>query len=236
MPQQLLPQPIPDAPAPPPGKEAVRSRRILYSLVGLGIMSLVAMLILPSVTLTAAKTPVTLALSNLRLVFLALFEFDTKYGRYPDESTAPAVKKSTGSSLSFGTGSSNELFVQLLAGGYAPSEEIFRTHSKGSRRPDNIFHSDATALASGECGFAYIAGLSSSDPFTCPIVFGPVIPGTRKLDTKVFDGKAIILRLDGSATAHNIDPSGKIRVNGLDILDPRQPYWNGRVPDVKWPR
>ncbi len=24
--------------------------------------------------------------------------------------------------------------------------------------------------------------------------------------------------------------------NGLDLLDPRQPFWYGKAPDVKWPK
>ena len=31
-------------------------------------------------------------------------------------------------------------------------------------------------------------------------------------------------------------PHGKVIINGLDLRDPRQPFWHGKTPDVKWPK
>lgn len=63
-----------------------------------------------------------------------------------------------------------------------------------------LFHSDATILEHGECGFGYLS------------------------------------ELDNSASTYPINSAGKILVNGLDLLDPRQPFWHGKTPDVKWPK
>jgi hypothetical protein len=41
----LLPQPPPDAPAPPPGPEAIRSRRIMKNILWLGAVSIALILL-----------------------------------------------------------------------------------------------------------------------------------------------------------------------------------------------
>jgi hypothetical protein len=43
--------------------------------------------------------------------------------------------------------------------------------------------------------------------------------------------------LGGDRSYLPINSSGKIILtNGLDLLDPRQPFWDGKAPDVKWPK
>lgn len=76
----------------------------------------------------------------------------------------------------------------------------------------------------------------SKDNPSTPIAFGPVIPATRTLDVKTFGGKAVVLKLDSSVSSLPIDSAGKIIYNGMDLLDPRQPIWHGKAPDVKWPK
>ena len=64
-----------------------------------------------------------------------------------------------------------------------------------------------------------------------------MIPGTTTLDQKSCDGKAVVLKIDNSVTSLPINSAGKIILpNGLDLLDPRQPFWHGKAPDVKWPK
>jgi hypothetical protein len=47
----------------------------------------------------------------------------------------------------------------------------------------------------------------------------------------------VVLTIDGKVTTHAISSSGKIILpNGLELLDPRQPYWHGKAPDVRWPK
>ena len=91
-------------------------------------------------------------------------------------------------------------------------------------------------LEHGECSFAYISGLDSKCHPDTPLVFGPVIPGTTTLDRSSCDGKAVILKIDNSVMSYPINSAGKIIINGLDLLDPRQPFWHGKAPDVKWPK
>ncbi len=176
-------------------------------------------------------------MGNARQIGLALFDFETKYGKFPDASTVAEVRRDTGSKLSLPDRTSNDLFAQLLAGNaFIGSERIFYAKAKNAKRADDIYNSDATILEHGECAFAYVAGLTAAGNPSRPIAFGPVIPGTSTLDQKSCLGKAILLRIDNSVTAHPINSSGKIFIDGMDFLDPRQPYWDGKAPDVKWPK
>ena len=117
---------------------------------------------------------------NIRSLGLALYEFDREYARFPDASTAPLVKASSGTPLTLGHSSSNQLFRQLIATGLK-SEKSFYARIDGSKRPDDLFHDDAHALAPGECGFAYIAGLDGSMAPETPVIVSPLIPGTTAL-------------------------------------------------------
>lgn len=176
------------------------------------------------------------AVSNARQIGLALFEFESEYGKFPDSSTVAAVRRETGTTLALPDHTSNDLFAQLIASGIAGSEHLFYAKAKFMRRPDGVFTSNATILEHGECAFAYISGLSATSNPNTPIAFGPVIPGTATLDRKSCEGRAVILQIDNSAKIYPIPPTGKIIINGLDLLDPRQPFWHGKAPDVKWPK
>ncbi|WP_035613230.1 hypothetical protein [Haloferula sp. BvORR071] len=176
------------------------------------------------------------AMRNMRAISIMLFEFDNEYGSYPSAKTAADVKAATDRKLSFGDTSSNQLFRQLLAGGAGKSEKPFwAAITSPPRKPDDHFTGDSTALAKGECGFAYIAGLStSSDPST-PLLMTPLLPGKREFDPKPFHGYAVILFNDNNASVFPIQKDGKVILNGMDIFDPKQPFWHGKAPDIKWP-
>jgi hypothetical protein len=190
----------------------------------------------PMIKRQRIKANHTSAVSSLRGISIGLSEFESVYGSFPDSATALEIKRKTGTPLTLSDKTSNDVFVHLFAAGIVNSEKIFATHSGFTKKPDDDWSSDATALAHGETGFAFVAGLSPKGNPSCPIVFGPVIPGTRKLDVDSFDGKAVILKLDMSVASAPIDASGRIVVNGRDLLDPKNPIWGGKAPDVRWPK
>lgn len=234
---RLPPQPPPDAPAPPPGEAALASRRKMKAILwvaGLCLLPFVLIAILVVLSLPQRKAADrTSALNNIRSVGCALYEFDSEYGRFPDASTAPLVKATTKTPLTLGHSSSNQLFRQLIAIGLK-SEKPFYAAIAGFKKPDDRFLDDAHALAPGECGYAYIAGLDGSMAPETPVIVSPLIPGTTRFDPKPFGGKAVILRLDNSARSETIDSSGRVMSGGMDIFDPRQPCWGGKAPDIKW--
>ena len=178
----------------------------------------------------------TIAQSDLRSLSLALFDFDSQYSSYPDLSTGTMVKVSTNSPLTFGDATSNDFLKQLIAAGIIQSEGSFFAKTKGSKKPDNRFRTDAEALAAGECGFAYIPGFSMSAGPDTPICLTPMEPGKLTFDREAFDGVALILVGDCRILTLPIDSSGHVILNGMDLFDPRQPFWHGKVPDVKWPK
>jgi hypothetical protein len=173
------------------------------------------------------------AQGNLRLVGMSLFVFEEEYGRFPDATTIPAVQAATGTTLALGTSSSNDLFRQLLAT-VDKSEKMFWAKTPTTpKKPDNVLGADA--LVRGECAFTYIAGLTSTGDPKTPVAMTSVIPGTWKFDPKPFDGKAVVLFVDSSATALPIDKNGEVILNGMNLFDPRQPFWRGKAPDIKYP-
>jgi hypothetical protein len=239
----MLPQPPPNAPAPPPSEAAIRSQNKWNWLVGVGIVSIV--IVLPGLMAPMFirrghhRHDQTETVSNARQIGLALFEFDAEYGKYPDGSTISPVSKDAAtdlnlSKLSLGTKSSNDYFRQLLAAGYTRSEKMFYARILGAKKPDDNING-AEALKKGECGFAYLSGLSSVGNPSRPLVVTPLIPGTDRFDPKPFDGKAIILKADNSVTSMNINKDGHVMLDGRNLLDPSHPIWGGHPPRIVWP-
>ena len=177
----------------------------------------------------------TEATNNIRNLHLALFSFDSDHGSFPDASTIANVKADTGTDVTLGTSSSNEILRQLLVT-VAKNEAIFWAKSAITpRKPDNVMHG-SHALEKGECAFAYVAGLSASSNPAIPVLMGPVDPGKRCFERREdYNHTAVILFIDGHVETIPVDKYGKVYRNGRDLFDPRQPFWAGKAPDVKWP-
>ena len=234
---ELPAQPPPDAPAPPPGPEAIRSQRWMRLITTVGILSvlLISFHFLASwwVFRGYRYWDRSITEDNFKRLGTGLLEFERTYHRFPDSTTAPMVKAHSGTSLTLGDSSSNQLFRQLLVTGLA-KEDNFQSPRTGVR-PDGVFSSDATALAPGECSFAYIPGLDSKSKPCPPVLFTPMSGMTGRFDRARFNGDAVIGFADGSVRRLPIDKHGKVQLNGMDLFDPRQPFWGGNAPDIKWP-
>ena len=172
--------------------------------------------------------------NNARQIGLALYEFEAKYGKFPDATTIAAVRSKSGSALPLGTKSSNDFFRQLMAGGIAQSEAMFYTKGQSTRKPDGLMDG-SNALAKGECGFSYLLGLSSKGNPSRPIIVAPLIPGTDRFDPKPFKGKAVLLKMDNSVTSLPIDKNGHVIVVGKNLFDPTNSIWDGKPPTIVWP-
>lgn len=238
----MLPQPPADRPAPTqPGPEAMDSIIKAKMIAWLGVLSIAICLVVvgaPRVFRTRCHTRCGRpeVINNIKQIGAMLLEFDTEYGQFPDAATIADVKTATSTPLTFGCATSNDLFKQCLAGGGGKSEKPFWAKTAISpKKADDVFGTDSNTLVKGECGFAYIAGLSVSDDPATPVVMTSLLPGKLLFDPKPFDGKAVVLLLDNSARMLPIEKNGKVMLNGMDIFDPRQPFWKGKKPDVKWP-
>ncbi|MCW1884671.1 hypothetical protein OKA04_08005 [Luteolibacter flavescens] len=182
----------------------------------------------PEVALANAKTTIL----NLRQLHIGLIGFDSDYGAFPNSETAAEVKDATGSILDMEGDSSNTYFRQLIAS-TAKTETIFQIG--GRMAPDNDFSDSTKALAAGECGISYIPGLSTSNNSATPVAMAPLVTGKMAFDPVPFGGKAVILRIDGSATIEPITAEGDVILGGKSIFDPAQPFWKGKKPKVAWP-
>lgn len=234
----LPPQPPPDASPPAAGPQALRSRRWLRTIVVLGLLSMAIVgFLIPRLFLKQPHGgPHTKALSNARQILLALFDFETDYGSYPNSSTMAAVSANHPGWM-LGDATSNDLFKQLFAAKIVSDEGIFHVKLPGTRKPDHITSPRSKILEEGECGFGYIIPGTTSISSNQPLLVTPLIPGTSKFDPGPFKGKALIIRMDNSAVSCKILPDGTaIDTNGMDIFDPRQPYWGGSAPIIKPPK
>lgn len=240
IPTQMTLQPPPDAPAPPPGAAAIRSRRFLWGirLVGVGSMLCLAVMAYKAVRAQRIKADTTEAHNNLRSMSCAFYEFETAYGSYPNAATAAEVKANTGTILPLGAKFSNDIFRQLIASEVCQSEVMFYAKIPGTRKPDNVFSDGTNALVKGEVGYSCIVGLNSRSNPARPLVVTPLIPGTDKFDPKPFGGNAIVLRVIGGPHVDvlPINRNGEvIDSSGKHILDPANPIWGGEVPVIVWP-
>ena len=178
------------------------------------------------------------AMNNIRQAGIALAEFESEYGRYPDASTIPAVQADTGTPLAMGDGSSNQLFRQMIATGLKSEKPFWAKTAVSPRKPDEISHVPGKALQPGEVGFTYITGLSSKSHPETPVLLTPVIPGTFTFDPEPLKGYAVVLHVNGAVMSYPIDRVSKRVIfgpGGMDIFDPRQPFWSGKKPEIRWP-
>ncbi len=176
-------------------------------LVVIVIIAALAGLTAPMVIRQRKKADQTEAVNNARQIGLALFEFETAYGSFPDSTTAPTVKENTGSVLTLDGNSSNDYFRQLMAAEIAQSESMFYCKTGFSKKPDNVFNTAANALAEGEVGFGYL--LNTASAFSTagnparPIIMAPLaFPfAAGQFDSDMFDSKAVLLKIDNSVTS-----------------------------------
>jgi hypothetical protein len=229
---------------PPPAGAA--ARRSWYFLLGIWVAGVVSIMLLVWMGNAAlhqqrVRADTMEATSNLRSLSIALHEFKSSYGAFPNRSTAGEVKRNTGSALPLAGTTSNDFFRQLMAAEICQSESLFHAKIAGAVRPDGVAIDSKTALAKGEVGFSYIVGQTSASHPKRPLVVTPLIPGTNRFDPKPFNGMAIVLCVDlagsRSGPVFPINKNGEvIDASGKHILDPANPIWGGEVPVIVWPK
>jgi type II secretory pathway pseudopilin PulG len=184
-------------------------------LVVIVIIAALAGLTAPMVIRQRKKADQTEAVSNARQIGIAMFEFETAYGTFPDRSTAETVKENTGTELDLDGTTANDYFRQIIAAEISQAETMFYAKTVFSKKPDNIFNNSKNALAKGEVGFGYImngenafstAGNPSRPLVVAPLAY-PFEPG--KFDAELYDSKAVILALDNSVKSVQIMKQSK---------------------------
>ena len=197
-------------------------------------VSIIAGLTVPLVMRQRKKADQTEATSNARSFGLALLEFESEYGRFPDASTAALVANDT-NTPEITDSSSNARFRQLFRAGITQSEFSFYAKAVGTHKPDGVISGDQ-ALAPGECGFAYVENIRTDDNIPRPLAMAPFVKGSTQFDHMPFDGKAVILWSDNSVRAVPIDRfTGEVMIDGQNLLDPAHPIWGGVPPSLLLP-
>ena len=215
-----LPQPPPNAPAPPPNEVVLRSRRWWRGIWIVGAASMVLVGIAPLFLRSRKSADLTQAVSNARQIGFALGEYQEESGRFPSPFTLSPT--------------SNEIFRELLTANVALTEGIFYARIPGARRPDEMMTKGET-LKKGEVGFTYLLGTEPTDRPDRPLVVTPMIVGTKRFSPKGVQGRAVILTKDNSVRSLPIDRRGRVLLYGMDLMDPHHPVWEGRPPTIAWP-
>jgi hypothetical protein len=180
-----------------------------------------------------AKVRLVLAIGNARQIGLALFEFENEYATFPDGETAVAVKQATGTTAEVKAATANDCFFQLIAADNVKTDRIFSLDEPAApERAEKRKPLEKIA----KCSFAYVSGMNAARNPSTPVVVAPLVDGKTTFDPQVLGGKAVILRVDNSVSTLPIEPDGRVLINGKDIFDPAQPFWNGKVPPIKWPQ
>lgn len=154
------------------------------------------------------KKDLTQTISNAKRLYFLLVEFDLDFGAFPNDETAaadPDLKDYRGKY-------SNDYLGQFIAGGYTQSEDLFfvKGGTVADRKPDNKTTTREQTLQGGECGFAYVKGLSISRNSGRPILCAPMTGKGFKFDPKPYNGKAVVLRIDGAVKLYDIDKNGDV--------------------------
>lgn len=164
-------------------------------------------------------------------------EFEGEHGTRPgqihvDEGFIPGAKADT----------ANDCFRQFFQGlKSVRSEIIFYAPSKFTVYPDNNIGDEsnhfAEACAKGEVGFLFIDAPTAKDG--APMIVAPILDNKGRFDTEGYDGKAIIVKTDGSVEVIDIDADTKriyTKVNSekVDMLSSKNPVFRN-PPVIKYP-
>lgn len=213
-------------------------------LVVIAIIVALAALSTPTILKSIKEAHMVQATSNARQVYNLLMAFNQDYGSFPDDDTAdkvaPYAKANSPTPLKGST--SNAHLRQLIAGGYVESEEIFYTRGPVTKKPDGNL-TGAKGLEAGEVGFGYILvndkAQSTSGNAGRPVLLTPLKASTTTadFDLETFNGKAVVLRLDGSAASEKLTPAGKVLVGaGSDLLATGpDSVWGTDTPKIEAP-
>jgi hypothetical protein len=181
------------------------------------------------------------AIENLRQIGLALFKFEAEYGGFPDDKTAAKLKEARGIKADLGTRTANDCFLLLIAAHLIEDPKVFtfekpdppENHEGHDHEEGHHHHHHHHSVE--KCLFAFVSVPTAKGHPLKPLAVAPLIKGKTTFDPEALGGSAVILRLDKSVVIAPIDKDGRVMLEGMDLFDPGQAFWDGAVPPVKWP-
>jgi prepilin-type N-terminal cleavage/methylation domain-containing protein len=227
-------------------------------LVVIVIIAALAGLTAPMVIRQRKKADQVEALSNAKNIGLAMFEFEAEYGSYPEIgtgtiTTAAQITANTGNTCPATIATSNDAFRMLVAANFTESEQMFFCKTAySSKKPDGAIDKPgltaAKTLAKGDVGFGYLmesttkAFTSAGNPgrvlCATPLAFTGGTFTADTFDFGVYDGKAVVLKMDNSAAVLNINATSKKAVlGGTNTLfdSGADTVWGATAPVIKNP-
>lgn len=192
------------------------------------VVTLFGLVTTPMVIRCPKKSEQTEAVNNARQIGLAMLDFETEYGSFPDKTTEAKVIAATGSTLRMTGNTANDHFRQLIAADIARSEMMFYAKTAFSnKRPDDRFDTTETTLAAGDVGFGYVMnGDTAFDTkgspgrvLVCaPLSYGDGHVSTLRFDREMYDQKAVVLKMDNSVISLNINKTGDAILGSKPLL------------------
>lgn len=202
-------------------------------LVVIAIIVALAALATPQIFKALKRAALAEALNNVKQVKYALDGFATDFdGQYPNDDTGEkVVEGGTGQS------SSNDYFRQLFMSGETQSETIFWVKNspvanksapddkiaEGGRPQANLI------LEAGDCHWAYMTEQTNTSNVARPLIVDGYKKGSSEFDPELWDRKAIVLRIDGSAKPFRMRISDNKVLDGSnnDIISTQADAWEG---------
>jgi len=215
-------------------------------LVVIAIIVALAGLATPAILKQIKEAHLVQATSNARQVYTLLMQFGQDWDTFPDDTTALRIADyaDPNGPTGFTGTNSNAQFRQLIAGGYVKSEDIFYTKGPVTTKPDNSM-TGAEGLKAGEVGFGYVLidakAQSSSGNAGAPVLLTPLkataTTTTADFDPEIFNQKAVVLRLDGSAMSERLTADGKVFVGAKKDLLAKGPesVYGAKTPTINLP-
>ena len=183
------------------------------------------------------------SINNLKQIGIALAEFDSHYGYFPQQEFPEELTSQSPEAALFiqkERDDSNYLLGQLIYLGFTDSEKIFDMgHSVGPEfQADDVYDSKENLLQPGECEVAYLSATGNTPlnslniPEEAPLALSQVIPGTSEFDPDYDRGEIAYLRGDSSVATTRLSPAKK----NLPIRKPnKQQSLFDSGPDTLWP-
>jgi hypothetical protein len=231
----------------PQPRSSTREQLRIWTVAFVIFLALVVVALIPTVVKQQKAADRTTALSGIRQMGMSLFEFDSEYGSFPDDTTALKIPEKQRAGYKLTGDHSNDYFRQLIVVGLKSERPFWCKTSFSPKKPDDDC-TPSKALQAGEVGYSYIMaspteGQSSSGDPGRPVVVAASYKARADwtFDPEALSGTAVILKLDNSATASFIRGDNKYITTGvagryLQTIGDNTPWGADATPVLRAPQ